>query len=75
MLLPVAVWIFLIRIAEITWEVMPSFHRTGVQFSWVDLAAVIGIGGIWFAVFGQILRSTQLLPRYLQQPNEVAEHA
>lgn len=51
---------------EAYWLVMPSLHQTGVRVSWTDLAAPIGIGGIWLSYFLSRLRKAPLLP--LQDP-------
>lgn len=71
----VAIWIVVLRLGEIFWAVLPSFHRTGVQIHWMDFAAIVGVGGVWLVVFAQILKGTVLLPRFLNQPKEAAEHA
>ncbi|MFN8140358.1 MAG: hypothetical protein U0R49_11225 [Fimbriimonadales bacterium] len=75
MLKSVALWIIVIRIGELAWEVIPSFHREGQQFHWMDAAAAIGMLGIWFAVATQFLKMGTLVPRYLNHQQEAAEHA
>ena len=44
------------------WIVMPSFYPKGPQPSWTDLAAPIGIGGLWIAMFVSRLKANPLLP-------------
>jgi hypothetical protein len=44
------------------WIVMPSFYPKGPQPSWTDLAAPIGIGGVWIAMFVSRLKANPLLP-------------
>lgn len=44
------------------WMVMPSFHQTRLNPRWLDLAAPIGIGGLWISFFLARLRSAALLP-------------
>jgi hypothetical protein len=34
---------------DVGWYVIPSLHPTGLTFYWVDLAATVGIGGLWMA--------------------------
>jgi len=34
-----------------------------MRLHWLDLAAWLGVGGIWLAVFASGLRSQALLPR------------
>jgi hypothetical protein len=44
------------------WIVMPSFYPKGPQPRWTDLAAPIGIGGVWIAMFVSRLKANPLLP-------------
>jgi hypothetical protein len=50
--------------ADLYWIVMPSFDHAGPQFQWLwlNLAAPIGIGGIWVAAFISQLKLRPLLP-------------
>ena len=41
---------------------MPTFEREGFPLYWTDFAAVIGIGGIWLAVFFARLKQREILP-------------
>jgi hypothetical protein len=58
------------------WIVMPSFYPKGPQPSWTDLAAPIGIGGVWIAMFVSRLKANPLLPlrdpRFEGAPNHGA---
>jgi hypothetical protein len=38
-----------VRYADYFWQVMPPLHRS--TLSWLDLASIGGLGGIWLAVF------------------------
>jgi hypothetical protein len=40
----------------------PSFGHEGLAFHWLDVTTVIGIGGIWFALFTAQLKRRPLLP-------------
>lgn len=75
MLAGVAVFILLMRAAEVTWAVIPSLHREGLPFLPTDAAAFIGIGGIWVAVFCQVLKSSKLIPSYAPVTRRLVEHA
>jgi len=53
--------------------VMPVFQAHSLLEHWMDFLTPIGVGGVWFALFVNRLRSRSLLP--LHDPNqEKAEH-
>ncbi len=58
-----AVGICAVHGVERYWQVMPSLHRSGLSVSWLDAAALIGIGGVWFAVFLARLKTHLTLPQ------------
>lgn len=58
----IAVMIFAIHILEVFWVIEPSFFRQGVHVHWLDLATVVGLGGIWLAAFAFNLKRYALLP-------------
>jgi hypothetical protein len=43
--------------------VTPAFSPEGLTFHWMDLTALIGIGGVWLATFVWCLQARPLLPR------------
>jgi hypothetical protein len=49
----VALWIVAFRLVDHTWTVIPSFGR---GLLWTDLAALLGVGGLWMVAFTQQLR-------------------
>lgn len=57
----VAAVVFLAHFVNIYWLVVPSFDRTGIRFHWLDIAAPVGIGGLWLAAFSARLKSRPLL--------------
>lgn len=70
--------IFVIRLVDIFWVVMPGLRTSGFAVSWVDVAAWVGIGGLWFSVFASQLRKANLLPAYdprVELMKESLEHA
>ena len=64
MLAVVAAALILMTWVDLFWIVMPSFNVRGpqLQWLWLNLAAAIGIGGIWIAAFIWQLKSRPLLP-------------
>jgi hypothetical protein len=61
-LVRVAIFILCARVLDLFWIVEPTYRRGGFAVYWTDVAAFIGIGGIWiYAYLGQ-LRRRPLLP-------------
>lgn len=56
------------------WVVMPNFTAT-VSFHWLDVALVLGMGGIWVALFTWLLRQHPLLPIKHPTVERAREHA
>jgi hypothetical protein len=57
----IAVALFIAYIVDVWWMVAPSFYPR-VQVSWLDLTAVVGIGGIWCANFLWLVQAKSLIP-------------
>lgn len=51
-----------LRLVDLFWVVAPAFHENRIQVHWMDLAAPVGVGGIWLAVFLSQLKRRPLLP-------------
>jgi hypothetical protein len=62
-LVTIAAMLFLVHIIAVYWLVVPSFHQNGVEVNWLDVAAPIGIGGVWVAAFLWLLARAPLMPR------------
>jgi hypothetical protein len=58
----VAAGMIIVRNIELYWTVEPAFHPNAVYFHWLDIAAPIGVGGIWLALFAWQLKARPLLP-------------
>lgn len=61
----VAVWVLIIRLVDFYYNIGPTASHGGeahFTLSWMDLAAPIGIGGIWLYFFFNELQKRQLLP-------------
>ncbi|RMF65916.1 MAG: hypothetical protein D6743_07220 [Calditrichaeota bacterium] len=70
----VALALIFMRMVDLFWIVVPNFHPDGIRVHWLDAAALVGIGGLWLALFVRQLKSRPLLP--LQDPRlqEVFQH-
>jgi hypothetical protein len=53
--------LLLLRFVDLYWTVDPAFDA-GVRVHWLDLAAAVGIGGVWLAMFARQLEAQPLLP-------------
>ena len=58
----VAGLVFAGQIVADFWTIAPAFHPTGLYVHWLDLAALLGVGGVWLAAFARTLRQASLLP-------------
>lgn len=61
-LVKVAGLILLMRFVDLYMQIIPAGHHSELHFSWMDLAAPIGIGGLWLSAFLRQLESRPVLP-------------
>jgi hypothetical protein len=61
-LLIMAAWIVLMHWVDHYWLVYPTFSPKGASFTWIEPAATIGIGGIFFWAFWSRFSSKALVP-------------
>jgi len=71
----VAVLILVMRYVDLLWLVAPNFPGAGFHLSWMDVAAPIGLGGVWLAAFSWQLRGWPLMPFNDPQLPSVLEQA
>lgn len=57
----VALWILFMRFVDMYWLVAPSLHPQNAMPHWLDITAVVGIGGIWVWFFVSRLAQSPLL--------------
>ena len=52
------------RALDLIWHIGPMFQHdgSGLPIHWMDVAAVVGLGGIWLFVWARLLKSRALLP-------------
>jgi hypothetical protein len=70
----IAVFVLLMRLVDLYWLVAPEVRRGAFGFSWLDVAAPVGIIGLWLAYFMMQLEKRPLMP--LNEPHlmEALEH-
>ncbi|MDQ6892855.1 MAG: hypothetical protein M3167_09270 [Acidobacteriota bacterium] len=71
----VAVLVVVMRVVDLFWLVRPVFSPGRIQIHWLDLAAFVGLGGIWLSVQLWQLLERPLLPRNDPEFAEALEHA
>jgi hypothetical protein len=59
--------LLVLRWVDLLWLTRPAFEEHAVRLYWLDLAAMIGIGGVWLAAFCALLKTRPLLEPYLKQ--------
>lgn len=62
-LVVIATMLFIVHFVAVYWLIAPSFHPHGIEISWLDFVAPIGIGGVWLAAFLWLLMRAPLMPR------------
>lgn len=61
-LLAVCVWLVAARLCDVFWFVVPAWRQRYFSVTWTDVAAMLGIGGIWLFLFLWRLKQRPLLP-------------
>lgn len=71
----VAGLVFIMRFIDLFWLIEPEFYRRGfhIRWMWMDVAAWIGVGGVWLWFFTSQLKRRPLLPLNDPQLEEVLE--
>ncbi len=63
----IATLIIVMRFIDVSWIVLPAFHANIAEVSWMNLAAPVGLVGLWLTLFASNLQRAALLP--LNDPN------
>jgi hypothetical protein len=71
----VACLILVMRAVDLLWVLKPAFPHPSLKFIWMDLAALIGFGGLWLAMFSWQLGKRNLVPINDPQYESVLEQA
>jgi len=58
----IAAFLLVMRWVDLVWQSRPTLSHDGLGISWIDLAAPLAIGGVWFYFFVRELASRPLLP-------------
>ena len=52
----------------------PALHPLGFHVSWMDPLALVGVGGVWLAVFFGRLKNHALMPQNDPRMKEALAH-
>lgn len=74
-LVSVAGLILIMRVIDLIWVIAPDFSGAKFQISWMDIAAPLGVGGIWVAMFAGELKKRPLMAFNDPQMESVIEQA
>jgi hypothetical protein len=58
----IAGFVLVMRWVDLVWQTRPSLVHEGFGLTWIDLAAPVGVGGIWLYFFVRQLATRPLLP-------------
>jgi len=47
----VALWMLFMRFIDLHWLILPNLHEDGAHFGWIDIATMLGVGGIFVWYF------------------------
>jgi hypothetical protein len=71
----VAVFVVGMHLVDNYWNVEPAFHPKHIFVSWLDIAAPIGLGGVWVGLLLRQLKKRPLVPEYDPRVAEALEKA
>jgi hypothetical protein len=69
----VAGLLIVMRVVDVHWMVDPAWQVDGPSLSWLDVASLLGIGGMWLVIFWWRLATRPILPQH--DPRLEAAHA
>ncbi|HUJ11726.1 MAG TPA: hypothetical protein VL171_17080 [Verrucomicrobiae bacterium] len=56
--------VFVMCVVDLFWIIAPGFHRVELSVHWMDVVALIGLGGIWIGFYVHQLKRKLLVPLY-----------
>jgi hypothetical protein len=69
----IAALVLVMRVVDTYWIITPAFYGQRVTLHWLDIFALVGIGGVWLAAFARQLAAMPLVP--LHDPNAAPHKA
>jgi hypothetical protein len=74
LLASIAVFVLFMRLVDLYWLVAPDFTKGRFSLSWMDIAAPVGLIGLWLAYFLTQLEKRPLIPLHEPHLEEALEH-
>ncbi len=71
----VSLGILVMCVVDIFWIVAPAFPRVEFSVSWMDVAALVGIGGVWLSEFVRQMKGRSPVPLHDSRVEEELEWA
>lgn len=77
LLLGVAIWILIMRVLDVFWMVIAAVpgRKESLSLSLYDVAALVGVGGLWLAAVGFTMAKAAIFPKHDPRIREAIEHA
>jgi hypothetical protein len=69
----IAALVLFMRVVDTYWIVTPAFYGDHLTIHWLDIFALVGIGGVWLGFYARQLTTMPLLP--LHDPNATPHKA
>ena len=69
-----AAFIFLLRLVDLFWLIVPAFYPNEIHIHWLDIVVPITLGGGWIALLVRQLARKPLLPLHDPHLQEIVEH-
>jgi hypothetical protein len=57
-----ALWMIAVRLLDLFYILGPEAYPGGLRIHWLDVSTVMGLGGVWVALFVGHLKGRPLLP-------------
>lgn len=57
-----AIWMMVMHWVDLHWMIMPTLHHDGMSLHALDVLTFIGMGGLFFAGYGFLMRRSSLVP-------------
>lgn len=59
----IALLIFVMRFVDLFWIIVPAFNQTVQEVHWMNYVAPLAIGGIWIAIYTEVLKRRPIFQR------------